>query len=101
MKREYFRRNGGDYLVGSSCPFDGWSSSESLQVHSIVLRLQSEKEEMSIKRLLRAGLSAATLKRVVIMEFGDSASAFDALSPGLYMKDGRERKLGNLGPELS
>jgi len=102
MVRAYFRCNGGDYFSGeSSCPFDGWSSPELNEFVSASRKLQDNHETPSINAFRRLGVSNGALKRIVVIEFGSDQASFDALLPGRYIKDGAERKLGNLGPDLT
>jgi hypothetical protein len=101
MIKAYFRCNGGDYFDGDACPFDGWSSDELREFHAALQRLNGAGKSPSISALQMQGLSATALSRVIVIDFGDDAASFDALSPSKYLKDGIERKLGNLGKELT
>ena len=101
MVRAYFRCNGGDYFCEPSCPFDGWSSPELGEFLGALRTLDSRGQLPSIPAFRELGLSEGALKRIVVIQFGSETSAFEALSPGVYIKDGVERKLGSLGPELT
>jgi hypothetical protein len=49
-----------------------------------------------LEELRKAGVSAATLARTIVIEFGSSASAFDAVSPQEYVVNGQAQPLRKL-----
>ena len=101
MIKAYIRCNGGDYFQGASCPFDGWSSLEVVEFQAALDAMSSKNQTPSIEAFRLMGVSAAALKRIIVVEFGNEAASFEALSPKIYFKDGAERKLGNFGPDLT
>ena len=101
MVKAYFRCNGGDYFNDQSCPFDGWSSPDLNEFRSASEFLRSRGMSPSLAAFRSLGLSTSALNRIIVVEYGSDLAAFDALSPGNYIKDGVERKLGNLGPDLT
>ncbi len=88
MKQVYFRCNSGHYFSGGSCPLDGWSSKDWLQLRSAVLAAEAT-EGPGVKELRESGVSEDTLARLVVIEFGSASSAFDAIAPSGYVVDGR------------
>lgn len=96
----FFRCNGGDYFVGTRCPFDGWSSPEAEEVTAALKHL-SPAESPSIQRLKEAGVSETALERVIIVEFGDDRARFDAMAPRGYSIKGKWVELKDVGPELT
>jgi hypothetical protein len=101
MVKAYFRCNGGDYFEGGSCPFDGWSAPEVREFLDALRTLTARNQPPSMEAFRTLGLGAATLKQIIVIEFGSEAAVFEALSKRLYLKDGVERKPGNLGADLS
>src|SRR5207245_6503087 len=89
VARAYCRCNSGHYFSGQYCPFDGWSSSASRELTNAVERLVGLDRGMSLEELRKAGVSAATLARTIVIEFGSSASVFDAVSPHENVIDGK------------
>ena len=101
MIKAYFRCNGGDYFDGLVCPFDGWSCPKVQEFQAALSRLIAKEQPLSIDAFRMQGVSAATLSQIIVVDFGSDAAAFEALSPGSYVKDGEERRLGNFGPEFT
>lgn len=101
MLRAYCRCNSGHYYVGEYCPLDGWASSESKELAAAVNRLSCAGLEVSIVALRDMGLSDATLKRAIVVEFGSETSAFDAISPEGYVINGKWKRLRDLGEEFT
>jgi hypothetical protein len=89
MVRVYCRCNGGDYFLGEYCPFDGWSSPKSKEIVEATERLRREGITPSVAALRSTGLSQKALARTLIIEYGSEASAFEALTPQLYVLEGR------------
>ena len=87
MHHVYIRCNSGHYFVGEVCPLDGWSSAESREL-VIAVRAMG-REATTIAQLREHGLSEAALRRTIIVEFGDSNSAVEAISPEGYFVDGQ------------
>jgi hypothetical protein len=81
MVYAYYRCNSGHFFEGEACPFDGWSSDGSRQLLAAVSRLRSEgKEHFTVDDLGHAGLSDEARPRCIVVEFGSSASRFEAIS---------------------
>jgi hypothetical protein len=89
--RAYCRCNSGHYFQGEHCPFDGWSSPASRELTKAVRKLASDDCKLSLAALCQLGLSDATLERVVVIDFGCEASAFDALAPQEYVINGKSQ----------
>jgi hypothetical protein len=80
-RRLYFRCTGGDFHDSVICPFDGWSAPEAADIVSAAAHLTSTGRLLSIESLRLEGISDAALHWVIVVDFGDEGSAFDALSP--------------------
>ena len=93
MVQAYCRCNSGHYFVGEYCPIDGWSSTASKELTEAVERLLGTGREISLAELRSAGVSEATIRRTLVIEFGVSESAFDAISPEGYMIKGEWKPL--------
>jgi hypothetical protein len=101
VKKLYFRCNGGHYFRSSSaCPFDGWSCDGIEDVIDRFEKLKVDPDGPSIKDLRDSGVSEAALERVLIIDFGSDASAFEALVPERYLHHGRELLAHEVGKEL-
>ena len=96
MVQAYCRCNNGHYFVGEYCPIDGWSSAASKELVEGVKRLIGTGQEISLAELHRAGVSEEALRQAVVIEFGASESAFDALSPEGYVIKGEWKPLRQL-----
>jgi hypothetical protein len=59
--------------------------------------LSRSDQTVSLEALRKAGVSAATLGRTLVVEFGSSASAFDAVSPLEYVVNGKAQPVRKLG----
>ena len=94
--RAYCRCNSGHYFVGEFCPFDGWSSKASRELTAAVKKLTAKKQVVSLKALREAGVSTNTLARCIVVEFGLSASAFEAIAPDICVVDGEAHSLCEL-----
>src|SRR5262245_49238637 len=86
--RAYCRCNSGHYFIGEYCPFDGWPSQASRELTAAVERLTQREQLPSLEALRKAGVSASTLARTIVVEFGSEDSAFDAVSPSECVVDG-------------
>ncbi|SRR5579885_3800000 len=93
----YSRCNGGHYFRGACCPLDGWSSAQSRELDAVCQRLSAAGRSVSVASLREAGISESSLARIIVIEFGSAASAFDALSPEGYVVQGRWQPLEELG----
>src|SRR5688572_21015158 len=100
MVQAYCRCNNGHYFVGEYCPIDGWSSPASKASVEEVTRLIGTGQEISLAELRRAGVSEDALRRAVVIEFGASESALDALSPEGYVINGEWKPLRRLDAPL-
>ena len=87
----YCRCNSGHYFQGEFCPFDGWSSPASRELAKAVRQLAADDCKLSLTALRQLGLGEATLERVVVIDFGCEASAFDALAPQEYVINGKSQ----------
>jgi hypothetical protein len=97
IRRAYCRCNSGHYFTGEYCPFDGWSSPASTELAKAVRTFTESDRTLSLEELRKAGVSAATLGRTIIIEFGSGASAFDAISPLESVVDGQAQPVRKLG----
>jgi hypothetical protein len=100
ITRAFCRCNSGHYFTGEYCPFDGWSSSASRELAPAVKRLEAAGRKVTLAELAKAGLSAETLNRVVVMEFGSDAAAFEAMAPELVVVNGEAKPLRELESSL-
>jgi len=100
MRKVLWRCNGGDYFSTVYCPFDGWSSENSAALFRAVDRLQRQDTPLTLAALKDAGLSDEAIRSCVIIEFGDSNSAFEALSPSSYVVNGQAVPLKDVGKHL-
>jgi hypothetical protein len=96
VARAYIRCNGGDYFTGEYCPFDGWSSPASKELTEAVERLARAHRVVSIEELRKAGVSAGTLARTIVVEFGSTASVFEAISPQHLVVNGEAKPIWKL-----
>jgi len=94
--RAYCRCNSGHYFSGQFCPFDGWSSPASRELTEAVERLGRCHRELSLEELRKAGVSQATLARTIVVAFGCSDSAFEAVSPLEYVVNGEAKAVREL-----
>lgn len=85
MRRAYCRYNSGHYFVGEYCPIDGWSSPASKELVQVIKRVTASGQEPSLRALREAGLSEAAIQRIIVIEFGTDACAFDAIAPEGYV----------------
>lgn len=97
MVRAYIRCNSGHYFMGEFCPLDGWSSSESLELTEAATKVLASGNQLSLLELERVGMTNASLKRVIVSQFGSEQSAFDAVVPEGYFIDGKWHRLRDLG----
>jgi hypothetical protein len=82
--------------MGEYCPFDGWSSPASKELTEAVEQLTSSDRAISFEELRKAGVSAATIARTIIIDFGSNDSVFDAVSPKEYVVNGEAQPLQKL-----
>ena len=97
MLRAYTRCNGGHYFVGEFCPLDGWSPSESRELIEAAAKVLESGGQLSLLELEKVGMTTASLKRVIVIQFGSEQSAFDALAPDGYFINGKWHRLRDLG----
>lgn len=91
MKYLYIRCNGGHYFRSRlACPFDGWSCDGLARAAELFERLGKEPNGATVERLREGGVPDALLGRLLIVEFGNEASAFDAIVPERYIHESRE-----------
>ena len=96
MTRAYCRCNSGHYFSGEFCPFDGWSSPASRELTEAVARLSRCHRDLSLEELRKAGVCQATLARTIVVAFGCSDSAFEAISPQEYVVNGEAKTVRQL-----
>ncbi len=101
MKQYLFVRcNGGHYYrSATACPWDGWSLDGIANARAVFEQLVAG-DVARIEVLKQHGVPEDVLRRLLIVEFGSEQSAFDALAPERYVRDGREVLAGELGLEL-
>jgi len=92
----YCRCNSGHYFEGEFCPFDGWSSPASKELTQAVEQLARAHREISMEELRKAGVSAAALDRTIVIQFGSSASVFEAVAPHEYVVNGEAKTVRHL-----
>ena len=100
VTRAYVRCSGGHYFSGEYCPFDSWSSAAAAEVAEAVERLRQLGKEITLAELKRAGLSETALQRTIVIDFGNDASQFDAISPREYCVNGQIKPPLKLGPNF-
>jgi len=93
MVQVYCRCTSGHYFIGKYCPIDGWSSSASKELTEAVERLTAAGRAISLTDLRSAGVSEDAMKRTIMIEFGASDSAFEAISPEGYVVKGKWKPL--------
>jgi hypothetical protein len=99
MRRVYLRCNDGHLFLGESCPFDGWGSPETARLARFV---SGESEtSLTLANIRGAGFSDEIMRRVVIIEFGDDAAAFQAIAPEYYFLKGTVVHRNDVGPEMT
>ncbi len=98
--RAYARCTGGHYFAGEYCPFDGWSSAAAAELAETVEQLRQLGKEITLTELRKAGLGEAALARTIVIDFGNDASAFDAISPKEYAIDGQTKPPLKCGPNF-
>jgi hypothetical protein len=96
ITRAYSRCNSGHYFMGEFCPFDGRSSHASKELTQALKRLARSGRKVSLDELRNEGVSAATLARTIVIAFGSSSSAFEAISPEYYVVNGETIPLRKL-----
>jgi hypothetical protein len=96
--RAYCRCSNGHYFAGEYCPFDGSSSPAAKELTQALERMTLlGGGDVSLARLRQAGLSETTLERVIVVEFGASESAFEAVAPQEYFVNGEAKPPKKLG----
>ncbi|WP_394821481.1 hypothetical protein [Pendulispora albinea] len=101
MNYLYIRCNGGHYYRSLvNCPFDGWSDDGLERAIAAFDELIVSANEVTIEGLRAKGVSAPILARLLIIEFGNPASAFEALVPERYLHKGSEVLAHEVGLEL-
>lgn len=101
MKRHlFFRCNGGHYFRGPGCPYDGWYTDDAAAMVERFKALDAAGHDITVASLVDAHTSDELRGRIVLMEFSDEASVFDALVPERYIYDGEDVLLENVGRHL-
>ena len=100
MKRAYCRCIRDHYFTGQVCFLDGWSAASAVELDAALRHFSGSGDELSVERPREAGVSEASLDRIVIVEFGPRATVFDLLSPEGYVIDGKWVERGHLAIEL-
>ncbi|SRR6266511_1819692 len=98
LARAYCRCNSGHYFTGEHCPFDGWSSAASRELAAAVEQLNRQERVVSLEALRKAGASARTLARTIVVEFGCADSAFEAFSAREFVVNGEAKPPHMLSP---
>ena len=97
MQKVLYRCNGGDYYSGRACPFDGWSRPELQRVFDAVAEMKTSGALISISALRERGFDKGVLDRVIVVEFGAEAAAFDAFHAEGFFIDGKYVKAASWG----
>ncbi len=100
MNRAFIRCNEGHYFEGQHCFFDGWSSKESEQFWRISEEIRSENQPISLELFRQKGADHQTIKRMIVIDFGDGNFVFEAISPDGFVVDGRYIRLNALPAEM-
>ncbi len=87
-KVAYIRCNSGHYFTGEFCPLDNWSSAESKELVEAIGELGTTNHEISIESLQELGVSEATIRRTIVVDFGSNDTVFEAISPDGYVING-------------
>ncbi len=96
IARAYSRCNSGHHFVGENSPFDGWSSEASRELTRAVAILSHSGRRVSMEEFRTIGVSEATIRRTIVIEFGSADSAFDAISPKLYVINEKAMRVDEL-----
>ncbi len=97
--RVFARCNDGHYFIGHTCPFDGWSSSETHEVADVAARLFRYGVRPSFERLIGEGLSEHALTRACVAEFPESAAP-EAIAPEYLIVGGQAFALYKAPPSF-
>jgi hypothetical protein len=65
----------------------------------LVVEMKKNDEALSIPALWSKGFGTDVLDRVIVIECGTEAAAFDAFHPEGYIIDGRYVPFAKLGPQ--
>lgn len=101
MLRAFIRCNEGHYFQGSHCPFDGWSSAESIEFAAALGKLDTEGTEPSLSAFRKLGLREEVLRLVISVELGSPDAAFEAVEPHSYVVNRKNLKPGTYGIKTS
>src|SRR3712207_4484020 len=96
MRNLYFRCNSGHYFETQHCPWDGWTHPDFASVLAAKEELLGQGCELTIEALRQAGLLENALHRIILVEFGNAESRFEALAPEYCMVDGKSYPLHKL-----
>jgi hypothetical protein len=91
--------NGGDYYSDRNCPFDGWSRPDLQRLFVLIAQMKENAELVSISALQEKGFGKEVFDKVIVVEFGGEAAAFDAFHPEGYVIEGRCVPISKLGHE--
>ena len=85
----FFRCNSGHYFSRAVCPWDGWSLTAFEDVLKLVEQFRSVGKPISVATPRDAGVPDDVLKRIMIVEFGSSETAVEAIYPKQLIVRGR------------
>ncbi len=102
MKYLFVRCDSGHYFrAQSTCPFDGWSCEGVDFAFQAFTELRADPMSRTIGGLREKGVPENVLERLIIVEFGSEASAFEALAPERFLRARREAPGQGVGRELT
>lgn len=82
----YIQCSGGDFFHGECCPSDGHGSVVSKQLDQICAGLRASGREITFSALAEAGMDAAHLSRVVILQFPSESVAWPHFRPVTFLR---------------
>jgi hypothetical protein len=98
----YLRCNGGHYFSAApACPIDGWSDAGVAAVLAALDELRRTGQRPTINLLHEYGAPRSILNRIIVIEFGSTASVFEAMEPAGYLLAGEWKTLSEAGPAFS
>lgn len=78
---------------------DGWSVPDSEKLLDVLNKVNARSEDVSVQTLREKGLSAETLRRMIVIEFAPDVPTFEGIVPEGYIFEGKFVPLAKLGLE--